>query len=744
MSTLRSCLSAIAAASLASAPAVVAQTRPATDATAPAKADETILLSEFTVKEGSEQGYVASESITGTRVATQIKDLPFSVSVITSEFMRDFDFFDIAKDMVYTASLNNVDSQGNSSLRGYGATFTLRNGFYRLGLNDRVNTDRIEVIKGPNAAIYGSTSPAGLINYVSAVPKFRAFERLTYTAGGNEFNRGELTVNTPLGSVAGVQFAQLFNARAENLSSETTFGRTRSRLLDYNLLAKVRDGSTLNFEVEWSKKKEVTSTSAIPFEYNTARRVYSTIQRKDLATFSQGGPDSVQNRELVSFYLTYDKRYNATFSTHAGAYRYARHAFNFNNNAGSDQYDPATGKFNRSTNVISDPLNEDGGGVQIDTLADYAAWNGRLKNKTLLTVDVSQNWRYRQQTGINTRLWTINAPSLVNPDYTLPPRSAFNVITRRDKTRWDIHGFLLRQQTTALDGRLIGFASLRRDEVTYNFNFGNQYSRAGGALATPGQVAHYTDTAWSPNFGVNFKVTPNISFYGSHSQSFSPQGQVAKLGDPHLSNETSVGWDYGIKASYLENTLIFTLGGYYIDRYGVKATQLNPATGQNETVAAGTQLAKGVEFEGSWRATKNFMLQASYSHVNARIVYNGNAVTDVGQPPASLPVEQATFLAKYSFAQSFLKGVAWNGSVVYSGAALPNSTAAPSDERRFINAPGYAVINTGVTYAWRQQATKTSHSVRVSAKNLLGRRYETSKGNLGDPRGVFFSYTLNH
>ena len=82
MSTLRSCLSAIAAASLASAPAVVAQTRPATDATAPAKADETILLSEFTVKEGSEQGYVASESITGTRVATQIKDLPFSVSVI--------------------------------------------------------------------------------------------------------------------------------------------------------------------------------------------------------------------------------------------------------------------------------------------------------------------------------------------------------------------------------------------------------------------------------------------------------------------------------------------------------------------------------------------------------------------------------------------------------------------------------------------------------------------------------------
>lgn len=727
---------------LASALAVFGQ---ASNIPAPAPPrEEPITLSEFTVSAGSEQGYIASESVTGTRVATKIKDLPFSVSVITSEFMRDFDFFDIAKDMVYTASLNNVDSQGNSSLRGYGATFTLRNGFYRLGLNDRVNTDRIEVIKGPNAAIYGSTSPAGLINYVSAVPKFTPSERLTFTAGNNEFNRGEFTINTPLGSLGHVRFAQLLSARAENQSSDTTYGRTRNRLISYALLAKFRDGATLNFEFEWSKKKEVVSTSQIPWEYNIKNKVYSSIQRKDLAHFSQGGPDAVQNRELASFYLTYDKRWSSILSTHAGAYRYARHAFNFNNSS-TDQFDPSTGKFNRSTNVLSDPLNEDGGGVQIDTLAEYKALNGKLQNKTLLTVDVSQNWRYRQQTGVNTRLWTIGTPSLVNPDYTLPPRWAFNVITRRDKVRWDIHGFLLRQQTTALDGKLILFGSLRRDEVTYNFNFGNQYNRAGGALSTPGAVAHYTDTAWSPNFGANYKLTPNISLYSSHSQSFSPQGQVAKLGDPHLANETSVGWDYGIKASYLEDALIFTLGGYYIDRYGVKTTRLDPATGLNETVSAGTQVAKGVEFEGSWRVSKQLMVQATYSYVNARIVYNGNATSDVGQVPASLPVDQASFIAKYSFGgRGFLKGLAWNGSWVYSGVAYPNSTAALTDVRRYIDAPSYAIVNTGFTYTWKQGAPRISHQVRLSAKNLFDREYETSKGNLGDPRTLYVSYTLNH
>ena len=73
-----------------------------------------------------------------------------------------------------------------------------------------------------------------------------------------------------------------------------------------------------------------------------------------------------------------------------------------------------------------------------------------------------------------------------------------------------------------------------------------------------------------------------------------------------------------------------------------------------------------------------------------------------------------------------------------------NSTAALNDVRRYIDAPSYAIVNTGLTYTWRQESAKTSHSVRLSAKNLLDRQYETSKGNLGDPRGWYVAYTLNH
>ncbi|MBM3851813.1 MAG: TonB-dependent receptor [Verrucomicrobia bacterium] len=716
----------------------LAQTSASSRAGTPAR-DELIHLTAFTVSEKALDGYIASESVTGTRVATQIKDLPFSVSVITSEFMTDFDFFDLGADLAYTASLNGVDTQGNSTLRGYGGTFTLRNGFYRLGLNDRINTDRIEIIKGPNAAIYGATSPAGLVNYVSKRPKAASSQLLRFTAGSDHLLRGELNVNSPLGSIGGVKLFQLFSAQGENVESDTRFAHTRKRFLGESILAQFKGGATLLAEFEWSSRESVTATSTVPYEYNLTTRTYSSRLRPDLGTFSQGGPDSEQDRESSTVYLTFEQRLSRAWSLRAGGFFYRRQAFNFNTGS-SDQFDPVQRRFGRG-NTLWDPLNEDGGATQVDVLADTALFGGAVQSKTLLTLDYSQNWRYRQQRQVNSRQYTIAAVFLDNPDYSLPPHSAFAIVTRNDKTRWDTKGFFLRQQATALAGRLIAFAGLRRDSVTYNFTFGNQYNAAGGALRTPGLVSRYTDSAWSPSAGFNFKLVPGLAVYASRSESFTPAGQSARLGEPHLENETSEGWDYGFKGSFLRDRLSFTVGGFYIDRFGVKTTVRDPVTGLNEVVAAGTQRTKGFEFEGSWRATDSLTLQASFSSVHARILYNGNATTDVGRRPAGVPDDQASFVLRHAFRGPALAGLSWNAGVTFTGEAYPNSTA--TDARRNVRTSAYTIVNAGITYAWRAGA-RTRHSVRLSSKNLFDREYLTSRADLGADRGIFLAYALNH
>jgi iron complex outermembrane receptor protein len=187
---------------------------------------------------------------------------------------------------------------------------------------------------------------------------------------------------------------------------------------------------------------------------------------------------------------------------------------------------------------------------------------------------------------------------------------------------------------------------------------------------------------------------------------------------------------------------VFTTGGFYIDRNGVKTSQVNPVTGLKETVAAGKQVTKGVEFEGAWRVTDALTVQASYGYVNAKILYNGSATTDVGQMPAGLPVDQGSLIWTYHFSRGKLKGLSWNSGIVYSGVSYPNSTA--TDARRTIDAPSYYIVNMGVSYAWRARDQKLSHSIRVSAKNLFDRDYEDQKGGLGAPRGIFFAYTLSH
>jgi outer membrane receptor protein involved in Fe transport len=189
---------------------------------------------------------------------------------------------------------------------------------------------------------------------------------------------------------------------------------------------------------------------------------------------------------------------------------------------------------------------------------------------------------------------------------------------------------------------------------------------------------------------------------------------------------------------------VFTLGGFYIDRNGVKTTQRDPVTGLNETVAAGKQLTRGAEFEGSWRLSERLVVTASYGYVNAKILYNGNAVTDVGQMPASVPIDQGSLAWKYTLTSGFLRGLAWNAGVTYSGVANPNSTAALTDARRYVNAPSYYLVNSGLTYTWGRGSERTKQSVRLSAKNLLDREYEDQKGNYGASRGVFFAYTLAH
>src|SRR4051812_33109370 len=132
--------------------------------------DEVITLSEFSVSSQAASEYASSESLTGSRTAVAIRDLPNDVVVVTSEFMKDFALTDFDKQFSYTSSFSAEEVEGQYNLRGFTGGSQMVAGFRRGGLIESNNIDRAEVIKGPMAAIYGQTSPGGTINIIPKRP----------------------------------------------------------------------------------------------------------------------------------------------------------------------------------------------------------------------------------------------------------------------------------------------------------------------------------------------------------------------------------------------------------------------------------------------------------------------------------------------------------------------------------------------------------------------------------------------
>ena len=122
--------------------------------------------------------------VTGVSKATQLKNVPFQVSVLRKQ------------DLLQTSSMNIIESitkkSGVSSLSsgpaiskplirglGYNRVLTINDGVRQEGQQwgdehgieiDDASVNKIEVLKGPASLVYGSDAMAGVINIISNVP----------------------------------------------------------------------------------------------------------------------------------------------------------------------------------------------------------------------------------------------------------------------------------------------------------------------------------------------------------------------------------------------------------------------------------------------------------------------------------------------------------------------------------------------------------------------------------------------
>ncbi|WP_164976150.1 TonB-dependent receptor plug domain-containing protein [Oleiharenicola lentus] len=150
---------------------------------------EVIELSPFQVGAEDDTGYRANNTLAGTRLKTGLNDVAASISVITREFLNDASATDLTSLLVYTTSTeasgiggnftgantsedanlarterSDARPQFNTRVRGLSAADLTRDYFITDVPLDSYNVDRVDINRGPNAALFGLGSPGGVIN----------------------------------------------------------------------------------------------------------------------------------------------------------------------------------------------------------------------------------------------------------------------------------------------------------------------------------------------------------------------------------------------------------------------------------------------------------------------------------------------------------------------------------------------------------------------------------------------------
>ncbi len=185
-------------------------------------------LSPFEVNTSGDRGYYASNTISGSRINIALQDMPMPIEVITSEFIEDTGAQDLRESLRYSAGII-LESQNDAGanlegvpggvhngrgatanvtdttikVRGFVTDSSLRKGYRRQHGSDSVNIDRVEVVRGPAALLYGIGNFGGIVNYLPKRPLEVQQTAVTALLGSNEQYRATLDNTGPINDKLG-------------------------------------------------------------------------------------------------------------------------------------------------------------------------------------------------------------------------------------------------------------------------------------------------------------------------------------------------------------------------------------------------------------------------------------------------------------------------------------------------------------------------------------------------------------
>ncbi|MBL9203101.1 MAG: TonB-dependent receptor plug domain-containing protein, partial [Opitutaceae bacterium] len=718
-------------------------------------------LETFSVTSDKAIGYRSLDSISGSNSRIAVRDLPQSISVFTSEFMQDIGAGNLAESVAYAASLTsgrNIQqfNRVEFSLRGFPAT-TLREGLtWSLG-NDGYNIDRIEVVKGPAAVLYGASQPGGFVNVIAKRPRAKAGGSAKVTLGRYDRHRAEFDLTGP--AAGGGQLLFRFAGAYEKFDSFREWENGENTYLNPMVTWKPfrRVAFTASHELQRSRRTPNNQTpilypsSAAPAALTNAASPpaawqalgWADVPRRwnDVGPFSFEDMDvRVTNTDLQADLAPWLSLRNRLQFLDLDRMELRRTGNRVN------LYSTAAAFLARTPNASGIPTPNTtviGNGGQFKTTnytperreafvakTELVAKSGRARwvDNTLLA-GLERTDAYIDQA-------TYRIPAAVHPNFTfdlantagqpldqyyqIHPGPAYSVFepalftqvltSNRNKSKGEAYYFV--DHLALFDRRL-------------HLSAGIRFRRFGD----------WDDAGTVPQYGFVYQPSRQISLFALRNDSYVINAPSATAANPPP--QTGKNQEVGAKLEFLDGRVGLTASWFRVQREGIARNVATAVTGVFETQYSGLERSDGFEIEAYWSVTKDWNIYGGYTYADARIV-SGDAPPAanslmVGTAVQSAPLHKGSVWQRFRFGEGWLKGFSLGTGVI----AASDSQAYSQADR--LNLKNDAYVRFDASAGYERTLAGRPFRFQLNVWNLADATYRDVQGGLAAPLAWRFS-----
>ena len=651
-------------------------------------------LSEVVIKINESPNKKKETMLSGLDVKPM--DLPQSFQIIgnrTIEQQQAIKLSDVVKNVngVYVGSARGAATESFWS-RGYDMSSNnmFKNGFrFNNGSIPEVSSlEKVEVLKGGSALLFGNVAPGGILNMVTKKPKFNFGGEVSMQAGSNNFYKPSVDVYGPLNNT----IAYRFTGSYENSESFRDEVKRERFYVNPSLLFKITDRTELVLQADYLHDDWTPDfgTAIIGKEIlDLPRNLYMGAVWSNGLTQQASASALVKHEFNENWKLNFNSSFQQFDRESKGTERISPDA--------KGNWARALGQNKNSEQLFAEQLNLQGNfktgkikhqlftGVDFDNSA-AKSYTFAFEPKTYGSGNVYDFEHFDQGTGI---------PNATNTKIVKTKTNRFGVyfqdlisVTEKFKVLAGLRWSWQEAQATNLD--------LTKNPVVVK------------------EDQKRVDQAFSPKVGLVYQPIKDMAIFASYSNSFTPNSgttvdlQVIK---PSIIDQ----YEVGVKNDFFKGLLSTNVTYYEIRNNNLAQTAEfkadgTPNTDSNLKVLSGATKSKGIEVDVTARPIAGLSIMAGYSYNDMRYTKTSGLKGSFieGDRLTRTPANTANMSFFYTVQQGTLKGFSLGALANYIGkrvggwnnqidASQPNGIV-----DREIPLSAYTTIDVSAGYSWNK------------------------------------------